>query len=245
MNLNEVNKLNRIFIAIIAIFCFASCEEEEVLTDVKLIASDSIAKDAQLLIDGYFLDIFSEVEDSENVQPCLDHSENFPVISLTPNHTAPGKSFYDFVIISKDFRRQSKGTKVIEDGMCHKWELSSQQLRPVVDDRYEIQGMINVSGNDFYIKVYDEKNSDQAVLKIILNNVALVSNLNATKEVWEQNIVLENGMNFIAIESILEGDQWDTPVTPYIEISNGGDIQTFQIQSINDKPGAFLIASQK
>ena len=245
MKLDQVEKLDKILIAILTFFCFVSCQKEQITTDVKLVANDFIAKDAQLLIDGYHVDIFSIVDSSEHIEPCLNTSEDFPGISLTPNHLATGKSYYDFVIISNDYKSQLKGTKVIEDGICHKWELKSRQLRPVVDEKYEVQGMINVTGNDFQIKVYDEKNSDQAVLKIIFNDIELVSNHIASENVWEQNIVLDDGMNFIAIESILEGDQSQKPVAPFVEISNGNESQTFQIQSFNDKPGAFLIASIK
>jgi len=237
--------LNKIIIVVLVVFCLVSCKKDQILTDVKLVANDSIARDAQLMIDGYLIDIFSKVDDSENVDPCLNPSENFPVISLNPNHTALGKSYYDFVIISKDYRNQLKGTKIIEDGVCQKWVLRSPQLKPVVDAKYEIQGMVNVSDNNCYVKVYDENNSSQAILKIILNDEEVISNFNTTKEVWEENIFLDNGMNFIAIESILEGDQSETPVISYIEISSMEVTQTFKMQTINDKPGAFLIASTK
>lgn len=210
-----------------------------------MVANDKFAQDAKLLIDGYFVEAFSHIDSQNSTTPCIDGSDDFPNIRLDASPTSIGRSFYDFVIISKDFRHQLKGTKIIDDGVCHKWEVSEAHFKPIVDERFDVQGLVQLSQKDIIVKVSDDDTEKNAVLKVIVNNDVLVSNYISSKEPFEQSIDLENGVNFIAIESIVEGDLSNTPVLPNIEIVEGEEFHSFQIQSINNQPGAYLIVCQK
>lgn len=225
--------------------CLASCQKQQLVTPVKLVAIDALVKNAKLFIDGQYMGDFSEVDETGLIDPCVEQTENFPIINLEPNNPTPSRSFYEFTIISQDYNFQQQGTIVLDDGNCKKWEIESKHLRPVADERFDVQGLVMANSDDFTIKVYDDASSNQAILKVLLNENELVSNFNATKEDWESDIELEFGMNYIAIESILEGDLAETAVEPTIEISKGDEVHRFNIQSFNDRPGAFLIACPK
>lgn len=237
--------MEKLILLIVSIIFLTSCNNEQITTDVKLIATDEFAQDAKLFIDGYFIESFIHADSRNSISPCADGSDNFPSIILDASPTSVGRSFYDFVIISQDYLFQNKGTKILDDGICQKWEVKEAYFKPVVDERFDVQGMVQVSKTDVLIRVTDDDIEKNAVLKIIVNNNELGSNIISSKEPFEQNIELEHGMNFIGIESIVEGNLSNDPVLPNIEIIEGEEIHRFQIQSINDQPGAYLIVCQK
>lgn len=208
-------------------------------------ANDLFVKDARLYIDGHFVENFSQFDEINSIEPCISLSDNFPNISLTASPTSIGKSFYEFLIISKDYKYQQKGTKIIEDGVCQKWELETRHLSRVVNDRFDVQGMVKVSNQAMQIKVFCNEDEELSVLKIILNDEELITNYNPLKGAWEYSLNLEEGMNFIAIEYVDNGVFSEIPVTPNVELFDGNEFHSFSIQTYFGLPGAFLVACHK